>query len=46
MNPTRAARRTIRQSFDELKARNQIGLVPFISAGYPDLATTAAALPA
>ncbi|MDB5174918.1 MAG: trpA [Phycisphaerales bacterium] len=46
MNPTRAARRTICQTFDALKARKQIGLVPFIPAGYPDLATTAAALPA
>jgi tryptophan synthase alpha chain len=46
MNPTRAARRTIRQTFDELKERRQIGLVPFIPAGYPDLATTAAVLPA
>jgi tryptophan synthase alpha chain len=35
---------TIRQTFDALRARNHIGLVPFIPAGYPDLATTAASL--
>ena len=42
--PPAGARRTIAQTFDALRARRQIGLVPFIPAGYPDLATTAAAL--
>ena len=42
--PTAGTRRTIAQTFDDLRARRQIGLVPFIPAGYPDLATTAAAL--
>jgi len=46
MNPTRAKRRSISQAFQETKAAGQIGLVPFIPAGYPDLATTAALLPA
>lgn len=40
------ARRSIRETFDALKAKGHIGLVPFISAGYPDLATTATCLPA
>lgn len=39
-------RRTIRETFDALRARGQIALIPFIPAGYPDLASTAAALPA
>jgi tryptophan synthase alpha chain len=42
-NPTR---RTIRQTFEELRARRRIGLMPFLAAGYPDLETTQAALPA
>ena len=46
MNRTQGERRTIGQAFSELKSRGQIGLVPFIAAGYPDLATTAAVLPA
>jgi tryptophan synthase alpha chain len=37
---------SIRQTFDELRQRRQIGLVPFIPAGYPDLATTGPALEA
>ena len=46
MESTRAARRSIRQTFEELAARRRIGLVAFIPAGYPDLATTEAVLPA
>jgi tryptophan synthase alpha chain len=46
MNPIRAKRRSISQAFNELKAAGQIALVPFIPAGYPDLATTAALIPA
>ncbi|WP_428940261.1 tryptophan synthase subunit alpha [Fontivita pretiosa] len=37
---------TIHQTFAELRARGQIGLMPFVPAGYPDLATTEALLPA
>jgi tryptophan synthase alpha chain len=42
----RAAARSIADSFAPLRARGRIALMPFIPAGYPDLATTAAALPA
>ena len=34
------------QTFDALRARKRLALIPFIPAGYPDLATTTAALPA
>jgi len=46
MNPTSTAapRRSIRQTFDSLRQRRQIGLIPFIPAGYPDLETTAETL--
>jgi tryptophan synthase alpha chain len=40
-----ATRRTLADSFAALRGKN-IGLVPFIPAGYPDLATTAAILEA
>lgn len=43
LNP---ARRSIRQTFEDLRARRRIGLMPFVTAGYPDLETTRAALPA
>ena len=46
MNPIRAKPRSLSQAFAELRLRNEIGLVPFIPAGYPDLPTTAALLPA
>jgi tryptophan synthase alpha chain len=46
MNPNRAQRRSISQVFAERKSRKEIGLVPFIPAGYPDLPATAALLPA
>jgi tryptophan synthase alpha chain len=42
----RTGRQSIGQVFAPLRARGQIALMPFISAGYPDLATTEAALPA
>lgn len=35
----------IGQTFSDLKARGQVGLIPFLPAGYPDLATTAALIP-
>src|SRR5688572_28186743 len=38
--------RSIAQAFAAAKEREIIALMPFIPAGYPDLATTAAALPA
>ena len=34
------------RAFADLRARKQLGFMPFIPAGYPDLATTEAALPA
>ncbi len=46
MNSSASARLTISQSFAACKARREIGLVPFIPAGYPDLPTTSALLPA
>jgi tryptophan synthase alpha chain len=39
-------RRSIRQTFEALKPAGRIALIPFIPAGYPDVATTIAALPA
>jgi tryptophan synthase alpha chain len=38
--------RDIETTFDALREKRQIALMPFIPAGYPDLATTAALLPA
>lgn len=43
---TTAARQSIRSIFENLQNRKQIALMPFVAAGYPDLATTAALLPA
>lgn len=37
---------SLQQTFDNLRSRGQIGLVAFIPAGYPDLETTKATLPA
>ncbi len=39
-------RQTIQSTFDLLREKKQIALMPFVPAGYPDLATTAAVLPA
>src|ERR1700722_6079778 len=39
-------RLSISAQFDLLRQRKQIALMPFVPAGYPDLATTAAVLPA
>lgn len=41
-----AHRRTIAETFRLLRERRHIALMPFIPAGYPDLKTTAALLPA
>ncbi|HZL35997.1 MAG TPA: tryptophan synthase subunit alpha [Tepidisphaeraceae bacterium] len=46
MNAISAGRRTISQTFSPLRAAGRIGLVPFVPAGYPDLQTTGALLPA
>lgn len=40
------SRRSIRQTFEALRPAGRIALIPFIPAGYPDVATTTAALPA
>jgi len=37
---------SIPQTFSQLRAQKQIAFMPFIPAGYPDLATTAALIPA
>src|SRR5262245_51904661 len=39
-------RKSISQTFHALGAKKQIALMPFVPAGYPDLATTASVLPA
>jgi tryptophan synthase alpha chain len=39
-------RKTVAQTFSDLKAKKQIALMPFLPAGYPDLETTAKLLPA
>lgn len=44
--PTTTAPRSIIQTFDELKRSGQIAFMPFVPAGYPDLETTTATLPA
>jgi len=43
---TATAQHTIAQTFETLRQRKQIGFMPFVPAGYPDLLTTAAVLPA
>jgi tryptophan synthase alpha chain len=40
----KAGRRSIAEVFASLRARGQIALMPFLTAGYPDLATTEACL--
>src|SRR3954452_18290654 len=39
-------RRSLAQTFQELRARKQIAMMPFIAAGYPDIETTIATIPA
>ena len=46
MADIRAGGRSIGETFRQLRQQRRIGLVAFIPAGYPDLATTAAVLPA
>lgn len=43
---TRTTTRSLAQVFANLKAKGRIGLLPFVPAGYPDLATTKLVLPA
>ncbi len=38
-------RKSIAESFGELKGRRQFGFMPFVPAGFPDLETTGAILP-
>ncbi len=45
-NSVQRKRLTIHETFEALRARRRIALLPFVPAGYPDLQTTAAALPA
>jgi tryptophan synthase alpha chain len=42
--PSVSTNRSIRQTFDAVRERGGVGLVPFIPAGYPDLQTTTACL--
>src|SRR3712207_2524047 len=44
--PTTTTRRSIAQTFYDLRAKKQIAFMPFVPAGYPDLETTAKLLPA
>ena len=46
MATTAVSRQSIRSTFQALRQRKQIALMPFVPAGYPDLAATAAVLPA
>src|SRR5690348_4135517 len=39
-------RLTIADTFTQLRARKQIALMPFVAAGFPDLTTTRAVIPA
>src|SRR5215218_1158596 len=43
---TTAPRRSIAETFAQLREKKQIAFMPFIPAGYPDLDTTAKLLPA
>src|SRR5262245_16615067 len=45
-HPRSMARVSIAQTFESLRAKKQIALMPFIPAGYPTLAATEAILPA
>jgi tryptophan synthase alpha chain len=46
MPPTVAARKSIADTFAQLRAKKQTAYMPFVPAGYPDLATTRKLLPA
>jgi tryptophan synthase alpha chain len=46
MAHTAAARRSIGQTFAQLREKRQIAFMPFVPAGYPDLESTTALLPA
>src|SRR4051812_25064019 len=45
-NASSRQRTTIAQTFDHLRAKRQIALMPFVPAGFPDLETTAATIEA
>ena len=46
MPTTTTAPRSISETFERLKQRGQIAFMPFVPAGYPDVETTIATLPA
>ena len=46
MTTTTNSRKSIADTFAQLRARKQLAFMPFIPAGYPDLATTEKVLPA
>jgi len=46
MSTASPQRKSIEQTFSDLRAQRRIALMPFIAAGFPDLAATAAVLPA
>ena len=39
-------RRSLKETFEDLRAKKQIAMMPFIAAGYPDIETTVATMPA
>src|SRR5437867_2623390 len=39
-------RLTLAKTFDQLRGKKQIAMMPFIAAGYPDIETTIATIPA
>lgn len=43
---SRLMRRTLTQTFAQLREQKQIAMMPFIAAGYPDIETTIATIPA
>src|SRR5215216_2428738 len=43
---TSSSRLSIAETFAQLRDKNQIALMPFVPAGFPDLATTEKVLPA
>src|SRR6266511_4546282 len=46
MSSTMPGRQSIAETFAQLRGKKQIAFMPFVPAGYPDLATTAKLLPA
>src|SRR5215207_6790748 len=44
--PVTSTRRSLAETFSDLRAKEQIAMMPFIAAGYPDIETTIATIPA